>query len=220
MSKNYILSLFFCATVLCSQNVFAQALKDTVGNKALFAKVEDKFDEDIGPQSHLYNGIDYSGYSHSIQGNAYFLDKGDMNNGSVFFDGFLYKNVPLLYDIYTDQLITEPYKSVLKLQLLKTRIRYFNLLGHHFIYIEKDPANPTSVSSGFYDELYNGKIRVLAYRSKNTQTTLSFNNPNNTYFDYTIDYYIYKNGNYYKVSNKGSFLKVLQDKKRELNKYK
>src|ERR1700744_4176660 len=98
MSKTYVLSLFICVVALqFSQSVFAQAPKDSINNKTLFTGVEDKFYEDIGPQSHLFNGIDYEAYSSTFKGNAYFLDNGEWNAGSIIYDGYLYKNVPMLY---------------------------------------------------------------------------------------------------------------------------
>src|ERR1700749_1810225 len=101
MSKFYVLSLFFCAIAMqFSQSAFAQAKKDSTNSQALFSGVEDKFYEDIGPQSHLFSGIDYEFYDRSIKGNAYFLDNDAWNTGTVVYDGFRYKNVPMLYAIY------------------------------------------------------------------------------------------------------------------------
>lgn len=220
MSKTYVLPLFFCAVAMqFSQHVFAQAQKDSVNNKALFTAVEDKFYEDIGPQSHLFNGIDYEFYDPSFKGNAYFLDNAAWNTGSIVYDGYLYKNVPMLYDIYADQLIIEAYHSALRIQLIKNRVQSFDLLGHHVIYIEQDPSNPTSPKTGFYDELYGGKIQVLAQRSKSIQHTNGFNGAIDSYFSPAIDYYICKNGVYYPVSSQGSFLKVLKDKKSAIQLY-
>jgi len=220
MFKTYVLSLFLCAFVMpFSQRVFAQAQKDSTNNKALFTGIEDKFYEDIGPQSRLFNGIDYEFYDPSIKGNAYFLDNANWNNGNIVYDGFRYKNVPMLYDIYADQLIIEAYHSALRIQLIKDRVQNFDLLGHHVVYIQQDASNTTSPKTGFYDELYGGKIHVLAQRSKSIQHTNGFNGSIDSYFSPTVDYYLYKNGNYYPVNSQGSFLKVLKDKKSAVQEY-
>lgn len=219
MSKPYILSLL-CGglLMLLSKSAFAQAAKDSVSNKALFNGVEDKFYEEIGPHARLFDGIDYMFYDPEIKGNAYFQDNIEWNKGTVVYDGFRYKNVPMLYDIYADQLITEAYHSALSIQLIKNRVQSFDLLGHHIIQIKQDPANPTSLKTGFYDELYGGKIQVLAQRSKSIQHANNFTGIE-SYFSYTTDYYIYKNGTYYPVGSQGSFLKVLKDKKSALQQY-
>ena len=150
MSKTYFLSLCFCASaILYSQSIFAQSQKDSTSNKALFNGVEDKFYENIGPQSRLFNGINYEFYDPSIKGNGYFLDNNNWNNGIIVYDGYRYKNVPMLYDIYTDQLIIEAYHSVLRIQLVKDRVQSFDLLGHHVVYIRHDASNPTSLATGY-----------------------------------------------------------------------
>jgi hypothetical protein len=219
MSKTYILSLFFCASgIFFSQNIFAQTQKDSTSNKALFNGVEDKFYEDIGPQSHLFSGINFESYSPLTKGNAFFLDNADWNTGTIVYDGFRYKNVPLLYDVYADEVITKAYHSALRIQLIKTRVQSFDLLGHHVIFIQKDASNPTSPKTGFYDELYGGKIQVLAKRSKSIQRTISASDID-SYFSPAIDYYLYKDGTYYSISNQGSFLKVLKDKKGAVQQY-
>ncbi len=220
MSKTYILSLFFCASVMFfSRDALAQAQTDSTSNKALFTAVEDKFHKEIGPQSRLFNGISYEFYDPTIKGNAYFMDNANWNNGTVVYDGFRYKNAPLLYDIYTDQVITEAYHSALRIQLIKDRVQSFDLLGHHIVYIRQDASNPTSLKTGFYDELYGGKIQVLAQRSKSIQHTNGFNGAIDSYFSPTVDYYVCKNGTYYPVSSQGSFLKVLKDKKGAVQQY-
>jgi hypothetical protein len=220
MSKTYIIPILFCAAVtIFSQNVFGQAVSDSVNTRPVFANVEDNFYIAIGPQSRLFNGVDYEFYDPSIKGNGYFLDNAAWNTGTIVYDGYRYKNVPLLYDIYADQVITLAYQSALKIQLLKDRVKSFDLLGHHIIYVEQDAAIPSAPKTGFYDELYGGKIEVLAKREKSIQHTNGFNGAIDSYFSATIDYYLYKNGTYYSISSGGSFLKLLKDKKSDLQQY-
>lgn len=219
MLKTYILSIVVCAVLQFPKGVFAQTQKDSINNKLLFTGVEDRFYEDIGPQSRLFNGINYEFYDPAIKSNAYFLDNNAWNAGSIVYDGFLYKNVPMLYDIYADQLIIQAYHSALRIQLIKNRVQSFDLLGHHVIYHEQDPTNATSPKTGFYDELYGGKVQLLAQRSKSIQHTSGVDISIESYFSPAIDYYLYKNGVYYPVSSKGSFLKVLKDKKSAIQQY-
>jgi hypothetical protein len=217
MLRNAILSLFIPALIiLCAQVARAQAVKDSINNRALFTNVEDKFYTEIGPQSRLFSGYDYQGYRTSINGNAYFLDTASWHTGSLTYDGFLYKDVTLIYDIYADELITRAYHSALKLRLLKNYITSFDLLGHHFINITDNPGIPSTPKSGFYDELYGGKTEVLARREKSIQIT---SNSTVSYFSYSVSYYVYKGGAYYPVSSRGSFLKVFKDRNNELRKF-
>jgi hypothetical protein len=218
MRQTYILSAFLCLCLLLQGRVLlAQSAKDTTSNKALFTTVEDNFYTAIGPQSRLYSGTDYQGYDPTINGNAYFLDTASFKTGWLVYDGYLYKNVPLLYDINADQLITKEYQSGLKIQLIKNRIASFNLLGHHFINLTPNASNPNSLYNGFYDVLYNGRIQVLAKREKSLQMVNTSNHE--SYFSASLDYFIYKNNAYYPVKSQGSFISVLKDKKSDLQHY-
>src|ERR1700744_2375556 len=113
MLKPLLLNLLFfiVAITLCNSAV-AQSSPDTTANgHALYANIEENFYKVIGPQSRLYSGERFDGYSPAIKGNAYLLDNDQPSSGNVLYDGFWYKNVNMLYDLYKDQLITSLYNS-------------------------------------------------------------------------------------------------------------
>ena len=71
---------------------------------------------------------------------------------------------------------------------------------------------------GFYDLLYDGNVKILAKRRKTISEDLShqvlkvsFNEKNN--------YYLFRDNRYYSIKSKGSLLKVLKDKRKELNQF-
>jgi len=190
----------------------------TVKQKALNSAVA-YFDSSIGEQSPLYNGPEYSFYDPIYKGTAYFMDVNAFTPGSVYYDGSLYKNVPMLYDLYTDKVVVLLYNHFSKFSLLPERIKSFDFLDHHFVNILPDSVDVNSVvKPGLYDELYVGKLQVLVKRVKNIQ-----NNPGTTtietYFNPVTSYYLRKNNVYYSVGSQGSFLSVLKDKKAELKQY-
>jgi len=139
----------------------------------------------------------------------------DWNPGTIIYDGFTYKNVSIRYDMYKDMLVIPLYKSFLKMSLVNEKVASFDVLGHHFIYIKSGAP----VSAGFYDVLYSGKIQLLCKHDVNIQTEHLFNGAIESYFLPTVDYYIYKNGEYTSVNSKGAFLNALKDKKKSLQQY-
>src|SRR5688500_17317528 len=58
----------------------------------------------IKENAHLYNGIQYEYYGPKTIGSPFFMID-SMHNGSVFYDGFLYEDVPLRYDLVNDVLL-------------------------------------------------------------------------------------------------------------------
>jgi len=220
MLKRITLSIccLFCINTL-SNKVYAQTSADSLNNKlTVYDNTIDKFNTALGPGARLYNGEEYDGYYPGITGNAYFMDEPDWSVGSLVYDGYTFKNIKIRYDIYIDRAIIPLYNSFLKIGLLNERLTSFDAFGHHFIYIKHNPAVTGSVESGIYDELYGGKIQFLSKRSKSIQhdqTTTGIT----TYFYPTINYYIFKNNQYFTVSGKGDMLAVLKDKKRELQQF-
>jgi hypothetical protein len=208
----------FC--LVSSINSFAQTnATDSSSQQIALNNSLSYFYSSIGKQSPLYNGTEYYFYDPIIKGNAYFSDVNSFTPGSVTYSGVLFSGVPMLYDIYGDQVVTLLYNHFTMFCLIKDKVLSFDYLGHHFVNIDTLTAinNPT-VKPGFYDELYNGKLEVLVKRSKNIQSTSS-GQTNESYFNPTKDYFLRKNGSYYSFSGQGSLLDILKDKKKALQQY-
>src|ERR1700741_4391181 len=63
------------------------------------------FYSSLGKQSPLYNGTEYYFYDPTIKGNAYYDDVNAFTPGSVYYDNVHFSGVPMLYDIYGDQVV-------------------------------------------------------------------------------------------------------------------
>ncbi|WP_426669586.1 hypothetical protein ACPPVU_25640 [Mucilaginibacter sp. McL0603] len=212
------LSLFFIAksfgqTPLNDSSYLQTSITQTVSN----------FYKSIGQQSRLYDGHEYLPYDPHTKGNALFpYDAQGWEPGEVTYDGILYKNVPMMYDVYKDALVVLLYNKFTMFSLLKGRVHDFSFSNHYFIRLDADSINndKSGIVSGYYDQLYGGKIEILARRSKTIQSA-----PNSsvltleTFFTSTNDYYLRKGNIYYKIGSKSSILNVLKDKKSELQQY-
>jgi hypothetical protein len=170
------------------------------------------YSDSIKVQSSIYNGSEYLSYISLADEHPYFISS-DWANGSIFYDGELSEDIPLLYDIHTDNVVIEPTYISTKIQLVKEKIQYFTLYGHTFIrYFEN------KIQNGFYDQLCNGNIKLYVRRTKEFEETISPTKVNHN-FDQKSKYYIYKDGKFNAIRSKRSVLKVLASKKRELNQF-
>jgi hypothetical protein len=173
----------------------------------------------IGKQSPLYNGTEYYFYDPIIKGNAYYSDVNAFTPGSVFYDNVHFTGVPMLYDIYGDQVVILLYNHFTKCTLIKDKVSSFDFLDHHFIRIDTVTfLNNPVIKPGYYDELYVGHLQVLARHSKSIQVS-SAGQTSESYFNYSKDYYIRKNNIYYSFSSQGALIDILKDKKKEIQKY-
>lgn len=199
------LQLTAALLVLCSTVVEAQSDTTLLGDAR--RKTIDVYTKSIDVQSHLYNGSEYREYISQEDEFPYLYD--DTINGNVKYSGNLYEDVPLDYDLSTDQVITSyPYGS--KIQLVREKVEYFEISGHHFVRLNND-----KVPEGFYDVLYDGKMKFYVRRQKNLVLKISGKEAQNLFED-KIRYYIVKDGFYHTVKSKKSVMNLLSDRKKEL----
>lgn len=216
MTKKILLTLVVTWGTITTGQVSAQmAAADSSG----FNRVVADYYTAVGKQSHLYNGPEYEFYDPVIKGNAYVFDIKIFTPGAVKYDGVVYSNIPLLYDINKDLVVTLLHNHFTKISLLSTRVSEFWLHGHHFVYLNADSTGKRGVATGFYDELYNGKsVGIVVKRAKAIQT-LTGNTSLETLFTESKDYYLKKGGDYFSFGGKGGLLDLLKDKKKELRQY-
>jgi len=212
--------LILLAVLLGKTSSWSQSTVDSSYQiNPVYANIVSDFYKKVGSESRLYNGIQYDFYDPSILGNAYFNDVNTWTKGSLIYDGYIYNNVSLLYDLYTDRLVMLFYNNFLKITLTTERIQSFQLLDHNFIYFKNDPSNPTSLSTGFYALLYDGKTKVFGRYSKSIQHASNISGTIISTFTPSTDYYTFKDGKYYKTNGQGSFLDVLKNHKKEIKQY-
>jgi hypothetical protein len=219
MIKRIPLYLIVISCALINKSALGQtATNDTSVQRIALAHITDTYNTAIGQQSRLYNGPEYDLYNPNIKGNAYFSDINSFSSGTVTYDGILYKDVPMMYDLNKDVVAVMLYNKFSRFSLLKERVQSFDLLNHHFIYIRTDSLNVNSINTGFYDQLYSGNLEVLVKRSKAIQSTSGTNNIE-TYFTSSKSFYLKKGNNYYSIGGQGTLLSILKDKKKELQQY-
>jgi hypothetical protein len=176
----------------------------------------------IGQESRLYNGTEYHPYPPTIKGTPYFpLDAQTWATGEVTYDGILYKGVPMMYDIVKDEVVALLYNHFSMYTLIDERVQDFSFSGHHFVRINADSLinDKSGISTGFYDQIYSGKIELLAKWSKTIQETTSNSTTLESYFADTHDYYLRKGNTWYKVNSQSAFLNALKDRKATLQQY-
>ncbi|MDB5132743.1 MAG: hypothetical protein JWR02_2492 [Mucilaginibacter sp.] len=201
--------LFFSASV--AQTISVDSLQY---NKAA-AKAVDLYNEQIAGQSEIYNGTAYESPAKATKGSVYFQDKNYFTAGIIRYNNTWYKNIPVLYDVFNDLMVAESRNRVNYI-LRDDKLSDVYFLNHHFTYVYGDAGN--GLKSGYYDELYSGKLEVFVKRIKIVNNSVSSQSVEVIYKD-NSDIYIKKDGKYFSVNSKGAVLDILKDKKRELKQY-
>ena len=160
------------------------------------ARAQDAVDDYVSSaagQSVIYHGKEQLKYPTSIRNHPY-LKSEKYVPGDLSFEGILYKDVKMRLDLY-----------------------YAEFHGYDIFYRYPDERSG-NLPEGYYLRLYEGKCTVLGKWSCILSKTIKDMKLDES-FDQSVKYYIRKEGVYYTVRSKGSVLKVLKSKKKELARY-
>ena len=184
----------------------------TVNNTVFF------YINSLGKTTHLFNGSEYIFNNHGVANHPFFGASQPVK-GTIFYDGTLYPDVSISYDLSRDEVfINNNPGQDFNLKLITERIKYFSILNHVFVRINQDNnTKGYAPVAGFYDLLYNGKITVLAKRKK--QIEQAFKAEDSLRFVQYDEYLVKKNNIYYSVDSKSSLLNVFHDQKDKMKKY-
>jgi hypothetical protein len=205
---------------LCSLLITIHSMGQTTNTDTTFLTLAKKNQEEIynrfiHGQSRLYNGSEYRDYlSRNDEHPYYGID--DWSYGDIVYDDELYKNVPIFYDLSRDKVISEHLLNGAKLELVSEKIASFSMAGHTFVRLQKDKNN--IITTGFYDQLYDGQTKVYARREKMLQQRVESNDII-ALFEERNRLLILKDGKYFPVKKKGTVLDVFEDHKQEVKSF-
>lgn len=171
--------------------------------------------QSLQQQSGLYNGSEYVQYTTTLKEGYPYFDTTILVRGTVFYDSLLYNDVPMLYDIIRDELIIQHFNKVFMVQLVKPKVDWFDMGGHHFLQLGRDSTIQGNVSYGFYDVLHNGKTKLYCKRIKMIQESIPDMQLERKVYE-KERYFIYKDSVYHEFFSESSLLSILKDKKSEL----
>ncbi len=146
----------------------------------------------------------------SITGSQY-LTK-DWSLGNVLLQGRWYTDLPLLYDIYADDVIylAKREQSFDLIRLVKAYIQKFNLGDRQFINLAYSPHIKTGLEVGFYEVPVEDKITYLIKR----RHLMIIEKAISSFSRKDIRYMIY-DGQAYRMRNKKSLIPLVGEQKKK-----
>lgn len=206
----------FCFMLLVSykKTIAQSAQADSLSGSSALTNAVTLFHNSTGEHSAIYNGVRHEGYRFDIKGQAYF-DSNQWQNGSLYYEGILYQDIPMLYDEVKDQVVVKYFETNSAVNLVSERISGFTLAGHSFKYLSPDNG---LTSPGFYDVLYHGNLSLLMKRAKYIDERVNQLAIDRT-FTTNYNYFLMKGGSYYLIKNMKSIFKVLEDKEKEIRQF-
>jgi hypothetical protein len=172
----------------------------------------------VGSELNLYNGISYKGYTlnETDEGQPYFGSELWVE-GFVNYDGVLYEDVSMLYDLVEDKVIIDHKFGSGKLELIGEKLSSFGFNQHYFVRLNPSRTSNTA-ESGFYERLFDGRLKAYAKWHKKRNDIVGAAAVQVKYEDQNR-FYIFNGNEYAQVKSKSSVLNVLKDKKQFLSKF-
>nr|WP_295927369.1 hypothetical protein [uncultured Dyadobacter sp.] len=161
----------------------------------------------------LYNGRQYFVYDARMDEHQ-FLKQRRWLNGMVLYDGQQFDSIPMLYDIFKDEVVIRHFNGDHVL-LQTVKVDSFIIDNHHFARLESGKDVNPQMRTGFYDVIYGGKSRTIVRRTKQRQEKI-VDKRVIAYYPEKNFFYVFKNGRYHSVHTKRSALDLFPEHKREL----
>lgn len=81
---------------------------------------------------HIYNGSEYTAFYRNMQGHPYLVSD-SLLKSDVYFDGTLYRNIPLAYNIADNQVYIRYSEQGFNIRLPNEKVSYFIINGRKFV---------------------------------------------------------------------------------------
>jgi len=209
--------IFTLAVILLSFLTFrssGQAISEHDSTQEIAAAVS-AYKEATGQFQNLYNGRQYYLYDNRSEEHQFF-DFRKWHKGVIMYDGQRFDSIPLLYDIFKDELIIKHFNGD-HLLLQSEKVGYFKVDNHTFARQEAGKDINEQMRTGFYDVLYNGSSRTIVRRVKQRQEKI-VDKMVIALYPQKNHFYVKKQDRYYNVGSKKSLFNLFPEHKRELRK--
>jgi hypothetical protein len=139
--------------------------------------------------------------------------------GTIVYDGQPYYNTKLKYDIFKDQLITNPagQPEHIEINLIQDKTDSFSIYGKNFVRITKNQTSLPEFITGYYEFIKIGE-KFNLYIKHHKDILKEINDQGVFYsFHENDQYYIEYNGKFYETNSKTSIVKIFPESKKNIN---
>lgn len=183
-------------------------------------KVYETYDNIIGVENTgLFNGTEFTDLFLNTNGTYRYFKGYDYVRGAVSYNGELYSNVLLKYDLLEDNLIThsEGKLSVFNVKLIPDFVTSFSIYNRNFVKLVD--MNLPLPGNGFFEEAYLGNQFKLYIKHSKRKKDKALNS--GVQYQFSINnYYLLKvDGNYAVINSIKDLRRALPEREDDIRKY-
>jgi hypothetical protein len=171
----------------------------------------------MGENASLFNGAEYVSPRQQIDGFPFYGQE-NQYKGALYFSGVWYFNLPIHLDLVNDKMLMWSFDGSRLLMLNSDKIERVKLGETQFVNASLISNSSTSAKTGFYQLVYDGKIKVLSKRQK-VVVQKSSSDRSYAFYKEFIKYNIVVDGKWSEIGSKNSVLNLLSDKRDALKVY-
>lgn len=208
--KKYILPFVLFAIIFCPD---ATAQSDHKNNEQ--EAIQNAFIKHIGVSAPIFRGPAYVQQTYLMKGSP-FWGSDTLTVGRLIYDGLVYENVPLQWDVFQNYVLTTALNTSSKIVLRNDLIESFSVAGRvvkHFTAQKEQNLQ----NAGFYEVLYDGPTQILSRRRKTNEAKIEGRDVIYHFMDKSV-YYVRMNGMYHLVSGKKDVLELFDRHRPEIKK--
>lgn len=213
MKRNSVIIAIFCVTTFLHAS--AQQSNQDYFRKQAVQNLIGLYYQSLDAEAELYNAPVYERHIPSFTSGHPFFVSDSFSVGTIGYNGLVYENVSILYDIVRDELITRS-PNGFAIVPIKPRVDSFSFLGRQFIKLRNDTSDLATLS--YYERLSNGNAQLLAKRIKTVQTSSGTTSVEKR-VDVQDRYYIYRAGVFETIKNRNGLLDALKDNRNALQQF-
>lgn len=187
----------------------------SIENSSLY----DYFDNAIGKDNlNINNGVVHSEPFRPMPNkNRYYVD--EFNVGDLSFEGEIYSNVNLKYDIYDDQVIYKQNGETdnLPITLIKDKVDFFIIKNRKFVNLKAESIKFPNLIKGIYEEGF--ASNEISFYTKHRKEKIKIFQSDGVYYNfiYNTDFFIKYNNFFYKVQSEKDVKKIFPMYKKEIS---
>jgi len=172
--------------------------------------------DDVSDYAALFTGKRPQPVTFPVKNHQYFKDE-IFVSGRLSYGGVVYPGVLLRWDLYRDELIIlSPDNNDIVLR--KEHVGLAEIYGYQIFYLHPDNFAGCP-PAGYYILLYPGEHRLIEKITINLFREVTHNKRIVYYFSQSSNFYLLKNGVYYKINNRRTLLKPLETHRAELKQF-
>ncbi|PWT73067.1 MAG: hypothetical protein C5B59_14095 [Bacteroidetes bacterium] len=165
----------------------------------------------------IYHGVEYEYYPYHFQeGTPYFVTS-DSVAASIYYDGVLYQNMFMKYDQLRDQVIIWYNNDAVR--LIDEKVDSFIIRDHLFVRLISDSASKNALATGYYEMIYNGKIRIYRKSIKHVLVKTDMTEGVIRTIDQKDNYFVRKSGHFQSIDNVNEWYALFIDHKDEIKEF-